>query len=280
MTGKSAILIASLMLAPAAFAADAATPAVPAAQPEQVKRYSFNLSDLTLVGIAKIGDEASVTIEMPTASAAGKDASKARRNFRKGARIPGSGYVLKEIGADSITLERDGKTETMKVSNGGGKSADASTGDSRRNSRRGGFFGRGPMGKDAVAEFQKMTPEERKAAKDRLEKLKTFMEAAKGLAAANGEADAGHAKMMASGEAAIGKVSEAYGLVEQLDAAKTAGDAAKEKELADALEANQKAMEAQDAQRRAEFEKMRQEKALERQSRNSGGGEAQPPPGE
>jgi hypothetical protein len=287
MTGKIAIFGTAIFLAHAAstaFAEDApaATPA-DTASATAAKHYPISLKDITLIGIGKVGDSVSVTIEMPANTMAGKDAGKARRTFKKGAKIPGSGYVIQAVGADSITLERDGKTEILKVSNGGATAVDSKNGQTGDNPRRRGFGRRGPpSGTEAISSYQKMTAEERQAAKKRLEAMKQFMDAAKKMQEAEGaDANPRHKEMMAKGEAYTGKISDAYALIDQIDAAKAANDAAKEKELTQSLDASQKALEEMDAQRKAEFEKFRQERAQERQNSggdNGGGNDAPPPP--
>ncbi len=291
MTGKLAIVGAALLLAHAASTAVAqeapATPAAPAdnAAPAATaaKRYPISLKDITLIGIGKVGDSVSVTIEMPANTMAGKDAAKARRTFKQGAKIPGTGYVIKEVGANSITLERDGKTEVLKVSNGGATASD-SNGQTNDNQRRRGFGRRGPpSAAETISSYQKMTPEERQAAKKRLEAWKQFMDAAKKMQEAEGaDANPHHKEMTAKGEAYAGKVGDAYSLIDQIDAAKTANDASKEKELNQALEDSQKALEEMEAQRKAEFEQRRQEFQNRRQQENgggsTGGGNDAPPP--
>ena len=277
VTGRIALFAAALIMAPSIFAAaDAAEPAAareePAAQPQ--KHYPFNLADLMLVGIAKIGDDAVVTIELPMGTAAGKDGGRIRRIFHQGARIPGSGYVVKSIGADSIVIERDGTTETLPISRSGGVVVEPpkDTPEPAR-SRRGGRPGR-MSGVDALAEFQKMTPEERKAAKERLDRAKEFLAAAKKMAESSGDVSDRRTKMMELGAATTNRISEAYNLVEKLDAARAAGDAAQTAELSQAMEAKQKELAAADAQRKAMMEALHREHG---QDHGGGGGAASAP---
>ena len=261
LTGLSVILLA----VPAFAAPDGAPVSAPVSVPAAASAgKSIKLQDIVVTGISAVGENAAVTIEMPAEGAAGTEKTRGRRVIRKGAQIPGSGYVVKDVTVDSVTFERDGKVETLKLSNGGAVAEPAAAkpaeGDAHADRRA--AFRRMMSPVAAVTDYQTMSAEDRKKAKTRLEAMKMFMEAGKKMMEAQGEGvNDQHQQMMARGEQAFGAVEKSFGLIEQIEAANASGDTAKAAELTQNLEEQKKALATIEEERNAQMDKWRTEHA-------------------
>ena len=221
----TAIGTALVLTQAAAFAEDAAAKPASATVPAaaSAKKYPVKLQDIKLTAIGKMGDEASVTIELPAGAA--KPGEKVRKTFRKGAVIPGSGYTIKEVDDDVITLERDGKTESLKITKGGAGL---------------GLPGLGSGDVEAaMKEFGKMTPEQRAKARGDLQKAKQMLTLLKSMSVMDdAKMDPASKEKLGMAETMLDKADSLFSLAEQLETAKAGGDTAKQAELTKAIEGN------------------------------------------